>query len=90
MGGGGGGRALPFDVVQASSSSERSIRSNSSASFFLAAAALAAPPDFPAFSSSLGTGFQLPSLSRLTSFSSPGSSFDSMISCWKQRCNLAA
>ena len=80
MGGGGGGRALPGRGGLGSSSSESSMQSCSSVSFLAAAAAVEALLWPALLSSSLGTGFQLPSLSRLMSLSSLGRSLDSMIS----------
>jgi hypothetical protein len=66
-----------------SSSSDKSMTATSPSSPFSAEFERAPPPELaPAFglSSSFGTGFQLPSRSRMISFSSLGSVFDSMIS----------
>ena len=56
-------------VLDPSSSSERSIISTSSSAFFFSATAAAA-----AWVSSLGTGFHVPSASKMISFSSSGNS----------------
>ena len=89
--GGRGGLLWPVDPggsgISSSSSSDKSMQATSTSSLFLAELDwLPAKlfPDLFGLSSSFGTGFQLPSRSRMISFSSVGSCLDSMIS-WKNK-----